>query len=443
MSYFRGLKLTKRGEELLARVNGNINETITFTAGEIGAGEIESDDEIRFLSSLKDKWGDLTITDIKRTGEDKTIVRIETQFSNIGFTEEKILREIGLYAKGKETEPILFGYSNAYEKFDPIPLPEDNPQSFIIGLNFKVSSSTKIDAIISMGGFITIEKFNDFKAEIEGRTITGIGALTGGGNLKENREIKHLDKEGYKHLPVGGGTGQFLKWLNAGEGEWALLNWESLTGKPSTFPPTTHTHNKFQITDFAHTHIKEEITNFSHTHDDRYFTEAEIEEKFKNFCPYFIGDIYITTLSTNPAVRFLGTTWEKIEGRFLLSTSGSGRSEQTGGSNTVTISKANLPNIKLQVDSFSLGKGTQEITGSFNPGGNRMYADNKVFILGNGGQGSNSGAANDSYNITFKASGNWTGMSTSASPYTSSLGSGTPLDITPAYYTVHVWKRLT
>ena len=234
MSYFRGLKLTKRGEELLARVNGNINETITFTAGEIGAGEIESDDEIRFLSSLKDKWGDLTITDIKRTGEDKTIVRIETQFSNIGFTEEKILREIGLYAKGKETEPILFGYSNAYEKFDPIPLPEDNPQSFIIGLNFKVSSSTKIDAIISMGGFITIEKFNDFKAEIEGRTITGIGALTGGGNLKENREIKHLDKEGYKHLPVGGGTGQFLKWLNAGEGEWALLNWESLTGKPST-----------------------------------------------------------------------------------------------------------------------------------------------------------------------------------------------------------------
>ena len=167
MSYFRGLKLTKRGEELLARVNGNINETITFTAGEIGAGEIESDDEIRFLSSLKDKWGDLTITDIKRTGEDKIIVRIETQFSNIGFTEEKILREIGLYAKGKESEPILFGYSNAYEKYDPVPLPEDNPQSFIIGLNFKVSSSTKIDAIISMGGFVTLERFEDFKNEMD------------------------------------------------------------------------------------------------------------------------------------------------------------------------------------------------------------------------------------------------------------------------------------
>ena len=30
-----------------------------------------------------------------------------------------------------------------------------------------------------------------------------------------------------------------------------------------------------------------------------------------------------------------------------------------------------------------------------------------------------------------------------ASPYISALGSGTPLDITPAYYTVHIWKRLT
>lgn len=142
-------------------------------------------------------------------------------------------------------------------------------------------------------------------------------------------------------------------------------------------------------------------------------------------------------------MRYLGTTWEKIEDRFLLSTSSSGASGQTGGSNTKTITQANLPNIKLQIDTFSLGRGTQEITGSFNPGGNRMYADNKVFILGSSGQGSNSGAANDSYNINFKASGNWTGMSTSASPYTSTLGSGTALDITPAYYTVHIWKRLS
>ena len=42
--------------------------------------------------------------------------------------------------------------------------------------------------------------------------------------------------------------------------------------------------------------------------------------------------------------------------------------------------------------------------------------------------------------VTESGGGTNTGT---ASPYTSSLGSGTPLDITPAYYTVHIWKRLT
>ena len=100
----------------------------------------------------------------------------------------------------------------------------------------------------------------------------------------------------------------------------------------------------------SHTH---DYAPKSHTHDDRYFTESEINEKFKNFCPFKVGDIYLTTNSTNPSSIFLGTTWQKIEGRFLLGTSGSGASKATGGSNQKTIAQANLPNIKLKVDSFT------------------------------------------------------------------------------------------
>ena len=142
---------------------------------------------------------------------------------------------------------------------------------------------------------------------------------------------------------------------------------------------------------------------------------------------------------------FLGTTWEKIEGRFLLSTSGSNASGQTGGSNTVTISKANLPAVKVQVDSFSLGKGTQEITGQFTAAQHRRLISTGAFStvaqFSSGFDGA--GNYNDIKTIDFQASRTWTGMSTSASPYTSALGSGTPLDIMPAYYTVHIWKRLS
>ncbi|MGO5426481.1 phage baseplate protein [Fusobacterium mortiferum] len=83
-----------------------------------------------------------------------------------------------------------------------------------------------------------------------------------------------------------------------------------------------------------------------------------------------MGDIYLTTNSTNPSSVFLGTTWQKIEGRFLLGTSGSGASKSTGGSN----SKANLPAVKIQLDSFSLSRGTMEITGTWKGGCNGYTA---------------------------------------------------------------------
>lgn len=46
-----------------------------------------------------------------------------------------------------------------------------------------------------------------------------------------------------------------------------------------------------------------------------------------------------------------------------------------------------------------------------------------------------------SYGFNFQASKSWTGMSTSASPFTSSLGSGTSLDITPSFFTLYISGR--
>lgn len=48
--------------------------------------------------------------------------------------------------------------------------------------------------------------------------------------------------------------------------EGITVEWADITNKPATFPPSTHTHTKSQITDFAHTHTKSEITDFAHTH---------------------------------------------------------------------------------------------------------------------------------------------------------------------------------
>lgn len=162
-------------------------------------------------------------------------------------------------------------------------------------------------------------------------------------------------------------------------------------------------------------------------------------------CPYGIGDLMFSVSSQHPAVKWVGTTWEKIEGRFLLATSGSNTSGQLGGSNTKTITQANLPNVKLKVDSFNLGRGTQEITGQIDYDRSPVRGASGAFVASYNGQAVvHDGTDNYKFNdtVTFTASRTWTGMSTSASPYTSALGSGTPLDITPAYYTVHIWKRI-
>lgn len=151
-------------------------------------------------------------------------------------------------------------------------------------------------------------------------------------------------------------------------------------------------------------------------------------------CPYSVGDIYHTTKNEHPAVIWPFTTWEKIEGRFLLATSSSIASGQTGGSNTKTITQANLPNIKLQVDTFSL---------TINPPDIQLYND----YAGN----SESGRSTLATEVSASRAGwaksyiriNSGGSTGTASPYTSALGSGTALDITPSFYTVHIWKRLT
>lgn len=175
-----------------------------------------------------------------------------------------------------------------------------------------------------------------------------------------------------------------------------------------------------------------------------YYDKPEIEEKFKNFCPFPINSLFLTLGTENPATLFLGTTWEKQEGRFLLGSNSAYTLGSTGGSATTTLTKANLPSEKLQLDSFSLGRGTQEITGQFNAGGNSTNPAGKgAFSVSSSRNPGSSG--NDDYAVIFNftASKSWTGMSTSAAPYTTNMGDSTPFNNMPPYLVVNIWKRLT
>ena len=161
MSYFPGLKLTKAGEQLLAKVSGNLSETISFRKAELGSGTINSDDEIRFLTALKEKWKDVNISDCKIVGDEQTQVQIELQFDNAGINTNKIFRELGIYAAANDGREVLLAYSNAKENFDYIPAATDNPQSFVINILITITSNTKVNAQIDLNSYVTLRKFNE------------------------------------------------------------------------------------------------------------------------------------------------------------------------------------------------------------------------------------------------------------------------------------------
>lgn len=135
----------------------------------------------------------------------------------------------------------------------------------------------------------------------------------------------------------------------------------------------------------------------------------------------------------NPATLFLGTTWEKQEGRFLLGSNASYSLGSTGGTSTITLTEANIPRHRHQVDTVSAT--IPEHTHNLN-----------IMRTNENGYQNGQYVANGTYNegnmiwTTSSAGGGSTGA---IAPYTSYVGSGTTFNNMPPYLVINIWKRLS
>ena len=163
-----------------------------------------------------------------------------------------------------------------------------------------------------------------------------------------------------------------------------------------------------------------------------------------NACPYEVGDIYITSRKGNPAELWLKTAWEKIRGRFLYATEHDENAGvlMTGGNSTVTLTKDNLPNVKVQVEPFSLSRGSMNITGRLGyPTTEGSNFGEGAFSMSLSTGGRSAGGGGNAIKWDFDASRTWTGTTSTASPYTQALGNSKPIDIMPPFINVHMWRR--
>lgn len=166
------------------------------------------------------------------------------------------------------------------------------------------------------------------------------------------------------------------------------------------------------------------------------YTRSEIDTKFKNY-PVPVGGILMMCNTSNPAEIYTGTTWEKIESKFLLGSGSNYSLGSTGGASTVKLTIEHLPahthnaitasHVHTQPEHYHGQGSTSEVQSG------------KYFAV-NAAHWRNPNPS--SYWITSSAGGETTG---SASPITTieSTGKGTPFSIIPPYLAVNIWKRLT
>ena len=283
MSYFKALKLTKKGEQLQAKVNGNLSETLVFTRAKLGAGTITSEDEIRFLTDIKEMWGTANVSSCKIEGEDKNRVALELQFSNAELVEDKIFREIGLFARGNDNEEILYAYANAADKYDYIPLMKDSPHSFIIVISFIIANGTKIDANIDLNSYISLKKFNEEMAKKANKTDRA--STEEYGLVKYGTEIGTA-LEGNKIEEITGKT------------YGGVLNEAGLkeTGK-TYFDKNT---KKLYLCKNNNTDISANVNNYIAMDSNSLLERLENFIKVKNNKIFTIGNICIETINCTP-----------------------------------------------------------------------------------------------------------------------------------------------
>ena len=130
--------------------------------------------------------------------------------------------------------------------------------------------------------------------------------------------------------------------------------------------------------------------------------------------------------NTNPAELYSGTTWEELpENKFIKT---GAIPLQQGGSNSVTIAKANLPAEKVQIETTSISAGphSHTVNVGMRTGYNDRYGNTAGYVGG-------SGAKTDE--VVIKCN--------DIAPYTQTLGNGTPISINPEHITIKAWKRLS
>ena len=186
-------------------------------------------------------------------------------------------------------------------------------------------------------------------------------------------------------------------------------------------------------------------------------------------CPWPVGAVLQMTNATNPNDVYPGTTWQEIQGMFLLGSSSSYSLGSTGGAASVTLTTEQLPSHNHSYTKANATSGGTAITkaqlpndtiGTFNmrAWGNSSDTQYTTITNATGAISTSTDSANkltklayvgvdnvNSQKITIRTGGSGTAHTHSVgstSANSGSTGSGSAVNNMPPYKVVNIWERV-
>lgn len=201
MSNFNNKSITNKGLELLsaAMAGGKLE----FTRIVMGSGAYSGD--IGLIENLVSQKQSLDIKSITRKGSQ---VVLSTTLLQSAITEDFYWKEIGVYAKGADNLEVLYMYGSATDT------------SFI-------SKDMLNEKMINVG--VLVSNAQNITATIDGSLI-----------YLSRVDLEEHDNSKTAHAPL-------IAWVQS-LFDSLKLTWDSITGKPDTFPPSSHGHKASEIT---------------------------------------------------------------------------------------------------------------------------------------------------------------------------------------------------
>ena len=176
-------------------------------------------------------------------------------------------------------------------------------------------------------------------------------------------------------------------------------------------------------------------------------------------CPWPVGSVLQMTNSTNPNDVYPGTTWQEIQGMFLLGSSSGYSLGSTGGAASVTLTTAQLPSHNHSYNKPNANTGSTTLTTSQIPSHTHVIRSNNDDPLASFGvnatwTNSSSGIKlftdtdSTSHRMTYVNATNSTGGGQghthaigTASANSGNTGSGSAVSTMPPYKVVNMWER--